>query len=46
MLDDRNDNENSFKQIQDLILKNISYFVSMDPTSTVRLTDQWFQGDY
>jgi len=46
MHNDMNDNENSFKQIQDLILKNISYFINMDPPSTVRLTDQWFQGDY
>ena len=46
MHNDRNDNENSFKQIQDLILKNISYFIHMDPASTVRLTDQWFKGEY
>jgi len=32
--------------MQNLILKNISSFIDMDPTQTVSLCDQWFEGDY
>ncbi len=32
--------------MQNLILKNTSSFVKMDPTLTAKLCDQWFDGDY
>jgi len=32
--------------MQNLILKNTSSFVKMDPALTAKLCDQWFDGDY
>jgi hypothetical protein len=32
--------------MQQLILKNISSFIEMNAESTVKLCDQWFEGDY
>ena len=32
--------------MQDLILKNMSSFIEMDPKQTVELCDQWFEGNY
>lgn len=43
---DDNLNQNTFKAMQDCILKNISNLIQMDPNSTIILTDQWFHGDY
>jgi len=37
-----NDEQNIFKQMQSLILKNICSFVEMDAVQTVELCDQWF----
>jgi hypothetical protein len=32
--------------MKDLIFKHIPDFVSMNPTQTVKLCDQWFDKDY
>ena len=32
--------------MKDLIFEHISDFVEMDPAQTVKLCDQWFDGDY
>ena len=32
--------------MKDLIFDHISDFVAMDPVQTVKLCDQWFDGDY
>jgi len=41
-----NDDENISGQMQQLILRNISSFIEMNAASTVKLCDQWFEGDY
>ena len=41
-----NDDDNISGQMQQLILRNISSFIEMNAASTVKLCDQWFEGDY
>lgn len=41
-----NDDQNISEQMQQLILTNISSFIEMNAESTVKLCDQWFEGDY
>ena len=36
----------TIQKMKDLIFEHISDFVEMDPAQTVKLCDQWFDGDY
>ena len=36
----------TIQKMKDLIFDHISDFVDMDPVQTVKLCDQWFDGDY
>jgi len=39
-------NNQAYTEMKELVLKNMGSFIEMDPASTVKLCDQWFDCDY